>query len=430
VERVFSRKALADMDMYYRCKDGTERFTVSRLYPLIDDEGDVYSCVFANTDITERIRAEMALLESEERYRTLVNQAPIGVMTCDREGDIEHINPAAVAILGLDEVSDVQTRNLMTSVPNLIERGITEDFRLCIDEGTQITVERRCLTCEERERILRLHLTPLHDEAGGIGGMLAMVEDVTEQRQLEEKLIQSAKLASIGELAAGVAHEINNPMNGIINYAQLLINGVDRGSQQARFLEGILREADRVVEIVRDLLMFARVEKDVRLNWADVRAILQSVLTLSQKQLQKDGIHLEIEEAQDLPRIKCRHQRIQQVFLNLISNARDALNARYPGGHANKHLTIRIEAIERRGRTWVRTVFLDNGIGIAERDQPYLFTPFFTTKRPAEGTGLGLSVSYGIIQDHRGDIWFESVEGEHSAFYVDLPVDPDLENLA
>jgi len=143
--------------------------------------------------------------------------------------------------------------------------------------------------------------------------------------------------------------------------------------------------------------------------------------------LKKDGIILEIEEQPGLPKIKCRSQRIQQVFLNLIFNARDALNARYPGSDPNKRLTIRIEQVEREGQPYVRTTFHDRGVGIPAHNLPHLFTPFFTTKRPGEGTGLGLSVSYGIVQDHRGDIQVESVEGEYTIFRVDLPVDNEWE---
>jgi signal transduction histidine kinase len=269
-------------------------------------------------------------------------------------------------------------------------------------------------------------LIPLRDEGGAVGGALATVEDVTEQRRLQEQLVQSAKLASIGELAAGVAHEINNPINGIINYAQLLLNKAEPGSHQARFMEGILREGNRVASIVRDLLTFARVEKEAH-SPAHVSDILQATLTFTGQQLEKGGIILDVEEEPGLPPVKCRSQRIQQVFLNLISNACDALNSRYPDGDPNKRLIIRMESVERDGQSYVCITFHDQGGGIPAENLSRVFTPFFTTKRPGNGTGLGLSVSYGIIQDHHGDIRVESVEGEYTIFRVDLPVDPGWE---
>ncbi|MFQ6100424.1 MAG: GAF domain-containing protein [Anaerolineae bacterium] len=379
----------------------------------------------AQQEIAERKRAEGALRGSEERYRTLLTQAPIGVITCDRAGSVTHTNPALLQIMGFPGEEAICQFNLLT-MPDLVEAGIAADIRRCMEKDTRITAQHHYRSHWGKESILRMRLTPLRDESGAVSGVLATVEDVTEQRRLEEQLAQSAKLASIGELAAGVAHEINNPINGIINYAQLLLNGAEPGSREARFMEGILREGDRVASVVRDLLTFARVDKEAH-SPACVPDILRATLTLTGQQLRKDGIILEIEEQPDLPKIKCRSQRIQQVFLNLISNAHDALNARYPGSDPNKRLTIRIEPVEKEGRLYVRTTFHDRGEGIPAHNLSRIFTPFFTTKRPNNGTGLGLSVSYGIVQDHHGDIQVESVEGEYTIFRVDLPVDRPAE---
>ena len=393
--------------------------------PMRDNSGEIVGLCGIARNVTERKQAEEALRESEDRYRTLVTQSPIGVLTCDCAGNITHANPALLQILGSPGEEATRQFNLLT-MPNLVEAGVAADFRRCMEEATQIAAEYHYRSYWGKESILRVRLTPLRDEDGAVSGALATFEDVAEQRRLQEQLIQSDKLASIGQLAAGVAHEINNPLNGIVNYAQLLLNKTEPGNHQAHFLEGILREGDRVAHIVRDLLTFARVEKEAH-SLAHVSDILRTTLTLTEQQLRKDNIILEIEEQPNLPRIKCRSQRIQQVFLNLISNARHALNARYPKGDPNKRLTIRIEQVEKEERPYVRITFHDLGVGIPTQNLPHVFTPFFTTKRPGEGTGLGLSISYGIVRDHYGDIHVESVEGEYTIFRVDLPVDNSWE---
>jgi len=368
-----------------------------------------------------RRQAEQALRKSEARYSTLLAQAPIGVITCDREGNITHVNPTLLQILGSPDEEATRQFNLLTT-PSLVEAGIAADFRRCMEKATRITAEYHYRSHWGKESILRARMTCLRDKSDTVSGALATVEDVTEQRRLQEQLTQSAKLASIGELAAGVAHEINNPLNGIINYAQFLLDRAEPDTRQARFLDGILREGNRMTNIVRNLLTFARVEKEAH-SPAHVSDILQATLTLTRQQLKKDDIILEIKQQPDLPQIKCRSQRIQQVFLNLISNARHALNTRYPDSDPNKRLTIHIKEVDRNGQPHVRTTFHDRGVGIPADNLSRVFDPFFTTKRPDEGTGLGLSISYGIIQDHHGEIQVESVEGKHTIFRVDLPVD-------
>jgi signal transduction histidine kinase len=299
-----------------------------------------------------------------------------------------------------------------------------------MEEATSIKGEYQYSSYWGKECTLSLHISPLRDkplqDGQAVSGVLIMLEDVTEQRRLESQLLQSAKLASIGELAAGVAHEINNPINGIINYAQLVLNQADLDERQQGFVEGILREGTRVADIVRDLLTFARVETEAH-SLACVPDILQAALKLSGQQLKKDGVILEIKQQPDLPQIKCRSQRIQQVFLNLLSNARHALDARYPGQDPNKQLEIRMEQVDMQGQSFVCVTFHDRGVGIPAQKLSQVFTPFFTTKRPDEGTGLGLAVSYGIVQNHRGNIQVESVEGEYTIFQVYLPVDPGWE---
>ncbi len=184
----------------------------------------------------------------------------------------------------------------------------------------------------------------------------------------------------------------------------------------------IIKEGDRVAEIVKNLLVFARDRKE-EYSPAYIQDILADAFALVERQIIKDGIKLKVDVSPDLPKIKARSQEIQQVFLNIISNARYALNQRFPGSHEDKVFEIREETLEIEGKQHVRIIFYDRGTGISEDILDRICDPFYSTKPKNEGTGLGLSISHAIIKDHRGKLWFESVEGEHTKVMVDLPVD-------
>jgi len=235
-------------------------------------------------------------------------------------------------------------------------------------------------------------------------------------------LRQGQKLESIGTLASGVAHEINNPLTGIINYAQLVHDRVT-DSTLREFSQGIIDEGNRVATIVKSLLSFSRQENE-RHSPASLSDLLEATLSLIGSMLRKDQIQLELHVAPDLPMIKCRSQQIQQILLNLLTNARDALNERYPEFDENKILTIMIEPIENDRQRWVRTTVEDHGVGIPEQIVGRIFDPFFSTKPREKGTGLGLSISYGLVREHGGRLLVESDPNHYTRFIMELPVEP------
>ncbi len=184
--------------------------------------------------------------------------------------------------------------------------------------------------------------------------------------------------------------------------------------------ERIIKEGDRVAQIVKGLLSFARQHKDEK-SAVHLREILNDTVMLTAAQLRHDGIRLQIQLPEDLSEIIANPQKIQQVFLNIISNARYALNRKYPGVHKDKALSISCENITTAGLPYVRTAFYDRGIGIANDVREKVLTPFFSTKPSGQGTGLGLSISHNIIKDHGGLIVIESEEGIYTRVTVDLP---------
>jgi len=239
---------------------------------------------------------------------------------------------------------------------------------------------------------------------------------------VEAQLRQQQKLEAIGTLAGGVAHEINNPLNGIMNYAQLVADISESESNQSIYANNIIKETERISGIVKDLLQFSRQEKQSH-SYADFYDIVNRTVSLVNTIIKKDQIDLEIKLDDDLPQIKCRSQQIQQVLMNLLTNSRDSLNEKYPGYDENKKMKIICNQYESKGRRWIKLVVEDNGIGIPDDIQDKIFTPFFSTKPKDKGTGLGLSISFGIVRDHHGEIEIDSVEGEYTKIIVTLPVD-------
>ena len=231
--------------------------------------------------------------------------------------------------------------------------------------------------------------------------------DITEKRALEAETMRAAHLAALGELAAGVAHEINNPINGIINYGQMLIDEAEEQGRSDRIPRRIIKEGDRVAVIVKNLLSFARDAKEEHIPDL-IHEILADGLSLVERQILKDGIHVKVDVTSDLPRVRARRQQTQQVILNILSNARYALNQKYPGAHKDKVIEIRGEVTRGDGRKVVRLRFRDLGTGIPMTYLDKICDPFGRPR--GEGTGLGLSISYGIMKDHNGRLFGSGVK--------------------
>jgi signal transduction histidine kinase len=265
-----------------------------------------------------------------------------------------------------------------------------------------------------------LNATAVKDPDGNFVMTRSTVFDITERRKAEKETLRAAHLASIGELAAGVAHEINNPVNSIINYAQILVNKGDRTRKEYGFAGEIVKEGERIATIVSSLLSFSR-KTDEKRTPISVRELLKSTLALTSAQLQKDGIRLNISVPDLLPDLMVVPQQILQVFLNMISNARYALNQKYPGPDAAKTLEIRCEAVPNGERPMLRITFLDTGTGIPPSLINKVTEPFYTTKPGQHGTGLGLSICNNIVIRHGGSLDISSTEGQYTEVSILLP---------
>ena len=272
-------------------------------------------------------------------------------------------------------------------------------------------------------------VTVNHVEFGGRDFNCALARDISEQKQaerernaLEGRVRQQQKLESIGTLAGGVAHEINNPITGIMNYAQLIkdrLAGSADGTVRD-YAGEIIHESERIARIVRSLLQFARHDDEQHLP-SDAADLVETTLSLIGTVIRGDRTTLEVDVPHDLPRVVCCSQQVEQILMNLLTNARDALNERYPSADDNKVLRVEAHAVENAGRHLVRITVEDRGCGISEEIRGRIFDPFFTTKRPGRGIGLGLSVSHRIATENGGELSVESKPGEYTRFHLDLP---------
>jgi len=373
-------------------------------------------------------RRTSAFRESEERFRDLYENAPNAYFSIDVDGRIRMLNRRVEDLLGYpaEELMGQPVLDLYANTPSDKEKARKILQRFVSGEavrGEELQMQR----ADGQPIWISLTVNPVRDRQGQVVGSRSMVVDITERKRaekekqaLESKLRQSQKLESIGTLASGVAHEINNPVTGIINYADLIESRVE-DDRLREFAAGIIKEGNRVAEIVKSLLYFSRQEKQSH-SPARMEDIIDASLLLIGSVLKKDQITLYKDIPDDLPQVRCRSQQIEQVIINLLTNARDALNQRYEAYHEDKLIRIRVQPFEEDGIQWIRTTVEDHGTGIPEEAIDRIFDPFFTTKSRNEGTGLGLSVSYGIIKDHNGELTVESELGKYTRFYLDLRV--------
>jgi len=396
--------------------------------PVWDEEGALVNAVHVMADVTEARTREEAIRASETRYRELANFLPIGIFEADPEGRFLFVNRTALELSGYAEdelLSSVRFLDIIdpSDRPKAAarlarvtagEKPVPSEFLARRKDGTTLPL---------------LVLTHPLLKDGRPAGLRGTAMDISERKaaeaemqRLEAQLRHQQKLEAIGTLAGGVAHEINNPINGIMNYAQLIADQAAADSPLPGFADEILREADRVATIVNGLLTFSRQDRRTH-SPASLADIVESTLRLVRTIIRHDQIELAVDVPTDLPRMTCRSQQIQQVLMNLITNARDALNAKGPGYFEGKRIDIRARTFLKDGRTWIRTTVEDRGCGIAPEVRDRLFEPFFTTKPKDQGTGLGLSISHGIVRDHGGEISFESDVGLGTRFHLDLPAE-------
>jgi PAS domain S-box-containing protein len=369
-------------------------------------------------EVRERKQAEQALRESEEKYRGLVTNVKVGVFrsTPGRTGKLLEINPAMEEITGYsrEELLQMNVSDLYV-YPEEREAILAEIASATVKTTRELRLRKR----DRTEIVVSDAKVAVRDDAGKITYFDGIMEDITERKRaaeeeqrLQQELYLSRRLASIGELAAGVAHEINNPLTGILGFSQRLLRKITN-EEVSRDLEIIHSEAQRAARVVQNLLTFAR-RREPKKEYSNINDILQKALELRAYELKTSNIEVVTDLAPSLTEIMVDFPQIQEVFLNIILNAEQAMNETHGGGK----LTIKTWEI----KDHIRISFTDDGPGIHPEHLDKVFDPFFTTRAETGGTGLGLSACHGIVTEHGGRIYARSKPGKGATFFVELPL--------
>jgi PAS domain S-box-containing protein len=363
-----------------------------------------------HTELALRLQTEAAVQVEHYKLETVTANLGAGLAIIDKEYHITWMNEAIHNMFG-GKVGEFCYSSFHGETHACNGCGINDVFK----GKTERSVHELMETSSGRTAWYEIIATPIKDRKGNITSMLDMVIPITERKLMEQRLQMSSKLASIGALASGIAHEINNPMTAVIGYAQLLMDNKDLPAEVKEDLEKINSQGRRVAKIIQNLLVFARKYKPEKMD-VDINELIQGTLDLRRYELRTGNITVNTSLASGLPEIMVDRHQVQQVMLNLIVNAEYSIRT----GKRNGIITIET----RRKNGSIAISIADNGSGISPGNLARIFDPFFTTKDVGEGTGMGLAVSYGIVTEHNGIIYAESVEGEGSTFTVELPVKP------
>jgi PAS domain S-box-containing protein len=389
-------------------KIGQGRYDVSVPIVSRDELGDLASAFNQMAATLSRTTV------SKEYFTAIVNASPLPIVALDMEAKVTLWNNAAEKLFGWSAEESL----------GRFYHSILEDEREKADFHKGFDAAKAGQSIKDRETIRRrrdgssivlsLSAAPIYNADGNISGGVAIFADLTERKALESRMAQSEKLSAIGQLAAGVAHELNNPLGVILGFAQSVSRRIDDGDALALPLRSIAREALRCKELVQNLLTFSRQDRK-NLEPLDLTGAVSGALLLVETQARVRGIELRRELAGESLIVSANANQIQQIVINLCTNALDAT----PQGGS---VTVRCVRRRQDGGSYARIEVRDTGSGIPAAIRQKIFDPFFTTKDPGKGTGLGLSLVYELVSHHNGRLDYTSEEGRGTAFFVDLPL--------
>ena len=374
------------------------------------------------TEVAERKRAEEDLADANRRVQAVIDASPLAIVRLDLEGNVKAWNQAAERMFGwtAEEVLD-------RSLPTVPDEELPQFHELLAGAGRGEVVTGLQTRRRRKDGTVfdaRLWSAPLRGASGAIRGKIAIVADVTDQRRLEQQLVQAQKMEAIGRLAGGVAHDFNNVITVVSGYGQMLLDGVTEDADLREAAEEVLKAADRAAGLANQLLTFSR-RQTSQPKTIDLNALVCNMERMLGR-LIGENVELATVLRPDTGAVRADPGQIEQVLMNLVVNARDAM----PGGGKLTVETAQVVLDESYSRThagvtpgvYAMIAVSDTGTGMDAETRLHIFEPFFTTKEHGKGTGLGLSTVYGIVKQHGGDIWVYSELGKGTTFKIYLPL--------
>lgn len=390
---------------------------------LRSSSNEIIGAVENFRDLTKHKGLWAKLREERNRAQQYLNIAGVIIIAIDEQGLITLINKKGCEFLGYKEEEIIGRNWFDLGVPEKVREKRKDTFRKVMagEEKEEEDYENTIITKSGQEKTVAWHNTTLVDEKGLIIGTLSSGEDITKRKETEVELIRAEKLTSLGQLAASVAHEVNNPLAGILVYTTLLLKKYQdkklQTEETANQLLKMKKELERTSRIIRNLLDFSR-QSDADMRPTEINKVVEAALLLVRHQISLENIKLEMKLGEGLPLVLAGFDQIQQVLINLILNATQAM----PEGGK---LSIATSAgknsrIGESLKNTVRIDITDTGVGIPKENLGKLFTPFFTTKEKGKGVGLGLPVVHGIIERHKGKIEVASEVNRGTTFTIYL----------
>ena len=409
---------VVDYEVQFKRKDGSIVSVLHTSQARYDHQGSVIGYEGLNVDQSQRKQMEKDLQEAHDFLNNFIKSSPNAIMAADMKGNIFIWNKAAEESLGYKAEEVIGKMNIVKVYPEGVAKEVMKKMRSAEYGGPGKLNSYPIVYVRRDGEIIEgtVSAAIIHDAQGKEIASVGIFVDLSERldmehklRDTQEQLLQSEKLAAMGRLTSQIAHELNNPLYGIMNTLELLKTEVPPENKRRKILDMALSETVRLTELLRKMLSFSKPDEEER-QLVDVSTIMDEILLLMTKQLQENSVRISSSFADGLGKVYASKNQLRQVFLNLISNARDAM----PNGG-----TLTIKTMKQGDNIHIKVS--DTGVGIREENIDKIFDAFFTTKDSIKGVGLGLSVCYGFIKDHGGDIKVSSKKGEGTTFTVILP---------